>query len=242
MPHAPLAPSSSERWMACPGSHHAEAAAPPSMPSVFADLGTHAHELFARGLRLGLAAEVLTTDPMIQHPLASALAATREILGPRSFLVEVRLPALAGLAAVWGTADVAAFSAQGPVDTILDLKFGEAVRVEPDVPQLGIYALLAARCYGVAPNGVTAWIIQPRHTHENGPVRSHRYSLADLDKLEAELRDAAAATFVTDAPRHAGPWCRWCRAAATCAVRQAAPDAIPPKPMSAWFQPEPRWL
>jgi len=110
MPHAPLAPSSSERWMACPGSHHAEAAAPPSMPSVFADLGTHAHELFARGLRLGLAAEVLTTDPMIQHPLASALAATREILGPRSFLVEVRLPALAGLAAVWGTADVAAFS------------------------------------------------------------------------------------------------------------------------------------
>jgi hypothetical protein len=234
MGHAPLPPSAAERWIACPGSRQAEAAAPPDVSSTFAELGTYAHELFMRGLHFGLTAAALTTDPVIQHPLATALAATRKVLGSRAFMVEVRLPALTGLNAVWGTADVVGFSAAGPLDLILDLKFGEAVRIEPDVAQLAIYALLGSRCYGAAPGGVTAWIVQPRHPHENGPVRSHHYSLADLDALEAELRDAAAATLAADAPRYTGSWCRWCRAAASCPERLAAPDAVPPIE-SAWF-------
>jgi hypothetical protein len=227
--------------MACPGSRQAEAEASPAAPSAFADLGTYAHELFARGLRRGLAIEALTTDPVIQQPLALALAAMREILGPRTFMVETRLPALAGLPVLWGTADVVAFSSPGPVDTIADLKFGEMILVEADTVQLGIYALLAARCYGAAEGGVTAWTIQPRCDHEDGLARRHHYSCEDLDRLEVKLREAAAATLIPDAPRRAGPWCRWCRAATTCPERQAAPAAVPPL-VSGWFRPAPRWL
>jgi hypothetical protein len=241
MPHAPLPPSAAERWIACPSSRQAETEAPPTVLSAFADLGTHAHELFARGLRLGLAIEALTTDPAIRQPLALALAAMREILGPRTFMVEIRLPALAGLPALWGTADVVGFSLPGPADTIADLKFGKAILVEADTPQLGVYAVLAARCYGVAEGGITAWTIQPRYDHADGLARRHHYSRDALDQLEVRLREAAAATLVPNAPRRAGPWCRWCRAAATCPVRQAMPDAVPPT-VSGWFRPTPRWL
>ena len=93
--HAPLPPSSAERWIACPGSYQAEREAPPAAPSEFADIGTHAHALFARGLRFGLPAEALTTDPAISRPLALALDAARRILGSRAFMVELTLPALA---------------------------------------------------------------------------------------------------------------------------------------------------
>jgi hypothetical protein len=239
--HAPLAPSAAERWMACPGSHLAEAAAPPAPASEFADFGTAAHVLFAKALRFGLAAEAVTTDPLVLRPLALALDAARQILGRDPFLVELRFPALTGLGAVWGTADVVGFSSAGPVDKIVDLKFGENIAVEADTPQLGIYAMLAARCFGVAPGGVTAWVLQPRCAHAAGPARRHHYSRADLDRLETTVREAAAAANEPDAPRYAGEWCRWCAAAPTCPARQAMPDAVPPA-VSNFFRPRPQWL
>jgi hypothetical protein len=239
--HAVLAPSAAERWIACPGSHQAARSVPPAPSSEFSVLGTDAHEWFAGGLRDGLAAEVLTDDPMLQRPLTAALDAARQILGDRPFKVESRLPPLDRLAEMWGTADVVGFAPTGEVDTIIDLKFGEAIAVEADTVQLGIYALLAARRYGAGPEGVTTWIIQPRHDHEDGLARSHRYGPAALDHLEAQLRDAAAAALTADAPRRAGEWCRFCPAAATCPERQAAPDAVT-STVSAWFRPSPRWL
>ena len=226
--------------MACPGSHLAEVAAPPA-PSAFADFGTAAHVLFAKALHFGLVAETVTTDPMVLHPLALALEAARQILGNDPFMVELRLPALVGLSAIWGTADVVGFTSIGPVNSIVDLKFGENIAVEADTPQLGVYGLLAARCFDVAPGGITVWVIQPRCAHPGGPARSHHYSCADLDRLEARLRRAAAAAFEPGAPRHAGEWCRWCRAASTCAVRQAMPDAVPAA-VSNFFRPRPQWL
>jgi hypothetical protein len=239
--HAPLPPSSAERWIACPGAYRAEREAPPAAPSEFADLGTHAHALFARGLRFGLTAEALMSEPALRRPFALALAAARQILGSRAFMVELRLPALAALDAVWGTSDVVGFSFAGPVDTIIDLKFGEAIAVEADTPQLGIYGLLAARCFGVADDGVTAWVIQPRCDHADGLARKHHYSRADLDRFEAMVRQAEEAAFAPNAPRRAGAWCRFCRAAPFCSVRQAAPDAVPAA-LSGFFRPTPRWL
>jgi len=241
MSHAPLPPSAAERWIACPGSYQAESSAPPAPSSEFAELGTTAHAWFATGLRRGLPAKAMTTDPLMQRPLDAALTATRQILGSRAFMVELRLPPLAGLAALWGTADVVGFSAAGPVDTIIDLKFGEAIMVAADAVQLGIYGLLAARCFGVATDGLTAWVIQPRHDHEHGLARSHHYGRADIDRLETVLRNAVKAAVAADAPRRAGAWCRFCAAAAGCPTRQAAPNAVPAA-RSAWFRPTPRWL
>jgi hypothetical protein len=239
--HAVLPPSAAERWIACPGSRQAEREAPAVTASEFSALGTAAHAWFARGLRHNLEAGALTADPLLQRPLAMALDAARRILGSRAFMVEQRLPPLARLAELWGTSDVVGFSLAGPVDTIIDLKFGEAVAVEADSVQLGIYGLLAARCFGVAPLGLTAWVIQPRHDHADGLARSHHYSLADLDRLEALLREKARVALGTDAARQAGEWCRFCAAAASCPVLQAAPNAMA-RAASGWFRPAPRWL
>jgi hypothetical protein len=239
--HAPLPPSSATRWIACPGSVQAERDAPPKLTSEFAAIGTKAHELFARGLHSGLTPERLTDDPVLLRPLALALTVTRRILARRPFMVELRLQPLATLPDLWGTADIVAFAAEGPVDTIIDLKFGEAIGIEADTPQLGIYGLLAARRFGVARSGLTVWVVQPRHAHASGPARSHRYSIADLDQLETVLRQKVMATLAADAPRHAGEWCRFCAAAASCPVRQAAPEAMPTLP-SAWFRPTPHWF
>ena len=142
---------------------------------------------------------------------------------------------------MWGTSDLVGFSKAGPVDRIIDLKFGEGLVVEADELQLGIYALLAARMYGISPDGVTAWIIQPRCDHADGPARQHHYTCADLDQLEVRIRMAAAATALPAALRQAGPWCRFCAAAANCPTRQQMPDAVPAA-VSAFFRPSPRWF
>jgi hypothetical protein len=220
----------------------AERAAPPEAPSAFADFGTAAHRLFAQALRFELATELVTDDPLVALPLNLALDAARRILDRRPFMVELRLPALPGLNTVWGTADVVGFTPAGPVDTIIDLKFGENIAVEADTPQLGVYGLLAARCFGAAEGGITTWVLQPRCAHPSGHfARRYHYSLDALDRLETRLREAAAAAFIPNAPRHAGDWCRWCRAASTCPERQAMPDAVP-RAVSNFFRPRPAWL
>jgi hypothetical protein len=225
--HAPLAPSAAERWIACPGSYQAEHEAPPAPAPSFADYGTYAHELFARALLDRLPAEAVTDDPVMRRPLALALDAARQILGARPFLVEIRLRPLAGLPSVWGTADVIGFATAGPVTEILDLKFGEFVGVAADTVQLRIYALLAARCYGLSDIGVTAWILQPRHNHVDGLARRQHYSREALAQFESELRVAATQALTPNAPRRAGPWCQWCSAALRCAIRQTTPQAVP---------------
>jgi hypothetical protein len=239
--HAPLPPSRAKRWMECPGSVRAERESPPLPASDFSEAGTAVHKLFARCLLQGLPAWALTTDPDVLQPLSLALDLTREILAGRPFMVELRLPPLYDLPKVWGTTDLIVFSDEGPIEAIVDLKFGEAIGVEANTVQLGIYGLLAARQFGVAPIGLTTWIIQPRHDHDGGPARYHHYSPADLERLEVRLRQAVAATEQPDEPRHAGDWCRFCAAVSRCPVRQQAPNAVPAA-QSAWFRPTPRWF
>src|SRR5215469_12064841 len=100
--------------MACPGSRQAEAAAASAPPSVFADAGTAAHVLFAKGLQHRLPAKALTSDSAVLRPLDLALDATRRILAGRAFMVEQRLASLPGLPEVWGTSDVVGLSPEGP--------------------------------------------------------------------------------------------------------------------------------
>jgi hypothetical protein len=219
--------------MACPGSVAAEKAAPSKGTSESADAGTRAHAAFARHLVAGTQAD----DPA----LALAIDLARRFIAGRPFMVELRLPPLPGSPDIWGTSDLVVFSTAGPLETILDLKFGEAIGVEPDEPQPGIYTLLGARRFGASEVGIDTWIVQPRLDHAAGPARRHRYSHADLDRIEAEIRAAAAATKQLDAPRQAGPWCRFCGAAGECPTRKAAPSAVPAA-RSAFFRPRPRWM
>jgi hypothetical protein len=239
--HAPLPPSSAKRWMECPGSVRAERESPSLPASDFSEAGAAAHKLFAHSLLHALPPQALTADPDVLQPLILALDLTRKILAGRPFMVELQLSPFSDLPTVWGTTDLVVFSGEGPIEAIIDLKFGEAVGVEANAVQLGIYGLLAARQFGVASTGLTTWIIQPRHDHDGGPARYHRYSPADLVRLENRLRQAVAATEHPYAPRHTGDWCRFCAAASRCPVRQQAPNAVPAA-QSAWFRPTPRWF
>lgn len=231
--HAPLAPSSASRWTNCPGSHAAEQAAPPGVTSFAADQGTAAHALAAHCLASGAPAAAVTADPVILPALHEALALTRRIIAGRPVLLETRLPPLPGLPAVWGTCDVAVFDHLCRLAAIIDLKFG-IYAVPADALQLAIYAVLAGALFGIAPAGVTTWIVQPRALHLHGPARGVHYTPADLVAVEQYVRAAANRTAAPDAPRKAGEWCTFCRAAANCETRQQASAA---RPKSRFFQP-----
>jgi DNA polymerase len=215
--HAPLPPSSAERWVNCPGSVAAEKAVGPSPESPFATEGTEAHKVFAQCLEQGTEPNGLD-DPYQQMAIEHALKIAREIIAGRTFKVETRLEALPGLAKVWGTADVLIFDRHGRLVAIIDFKFGAGVVVEADSIQLRIYALLGAQQHGCPPDGIDLHIIQPRCAHPQGPHRVHRLSTAAMDSLFAELVEAVEATEDPAAPRVAGEHCRF------CAARQACPE------------------
>jgi hypothetical protein len=126
------------------------------------------------------------------------------------------------------------FDARHRLTDVVDWKFGIYV-VPADALQLAIYAMLAAAVFGVAPDGVTAWIVQPRALHLHGSARGARYTAADLVAVERHVRAAAARTAASGAPRRAGEWCTFCRAAATCETRQ---QAAAQRPRSRFFQGE----
>jgi hypothetical protein len=224
--HAPLSPSSATRWTNCPGSYAAEQAFPPGAPGFAAERGTAVHALFAQCLATGTPPDTLTSDPGIMPPLVEALALARRIIAGRAVLLETRLSALPGLPTVWGTCDVAVFDHLCRLTAIIDLKFGSYV-VHADSLQLVIYAVLAGARFGVAPAGVTTWILQPRAPHLSGPARGAHYLPAELVAVEQYIRAAAARTAVPGALRKAGEWCTFCRAAAVCETRQQASTARP---------------
>jgi hypothetical protein len=219
MDHAPLSPSSAERWMSCPGSFQAEQDAGPRPSSTLADEGTVAHGIFATALRRNISPYRLTDDVSFAVPLHLAWLYAVQLIAGQRFLVEQRLKPLPGLSEIWGTADTVVFDRYNRVRLILDLKFGRGVIVEAGAIQLAIYALLAAQQYGAAPDGVTAGILQPRAFHAAGPVRLHHHTPAALNALLRVLQGAVTAAGQSDAPRIAGPWCRFCAAAKTCPAR-----------------------
>jgi DNA polymerase bacteriophage-type len=221
--HAPLAPSSAERWLNCPGSVAAVQAMPPGPESLFAAEGTEAHQIFAHCLERDVDPGNFTSDPLVLHPLRDALAIARDVIAGRRFHVEIRLDPIADVPKVWGTADVIVLDKQGRVVEILDLKFGATVAIEPHSLQLQIYALLAAQKYGCPPEGLGLHILQPRRQHINGPHRACRISTDDLQRLYTRLQAAVEAIEAPAAPRIPGEWCRYCAARQDCPEGRSTP-------------------
>jgi DNA polymerase len=218
--HAPLPPSSAERWMRCPGSIAAEKVIGPQPESPWATEGTEAHKIFADCLEHGTEPNGLD-DPYRQMAISAAIMLARQIIAGRRFKVETRLEALPGLSKVWGTADVIVFDAHDRVVAVIDFKFGIGVPVEADSIQVQIYGLLAAQQYGCPFDGIDLHIVQPRCAHPQGPHRVHRLSTAAMDELFAGLVEAVEATEDPAAPRVAGSWCRFCAAQKTCPEAQS---------------------
>lgn len=109
---------------------------------------------------------------------------------------------------VWGTLDC---GVHVPGDLfVVDLKFGRGVAVEPDTPQLKLYALALAEHVGALANtAVVLTICQPRVGDQ--PLRSYYASLGALrDWSEIAVRPAVRRIKAGDTTENAGSHCRWC--------------------------------
>lgn len=233
--HAVLSPSSSERWLQCPASVALAESLPEPPESLYAAEGTAAHAL----------AEVLARLTLLQVDAdASALDAWREqypeyapdepemaqygqdytallsqllAVYPNSVLMlEQRLPT--GVPQSWGTSDAVIVS---PTHVqIVDYKYGQGVRVEPEGnSQLRLYAVGALEAYGTLLGEVTEvlmTVFQPRLGH----VATATMTPADLLAWRDGIIPTAEVALAPDAPF--GPSetaCRWCPARGQCTAQ-----------------------
>lgn len=232
--HVELSPSSSHRWMQCPGAIEAERGLP-GETSIHAEEGTAAHALaelaFTRNRPvatwLGQEVEGVMVDAeMVAHVETYVEMLTDFAEGAEIVEVEARLD-LAPLrppAPMAGTSDFWAWYPAMGLLRVADLKYGKGVVVEAEGnPQLRYYALMAwvalgkiARAKADAVREVEVVICQPRAFHPDGPIRAHRFPIAELRVFGRDLLLAANRVFQPNPPRVAGEHCRWCKAKATC--------------------------
>jgi Protein of unknown function (DUF2800) len=222
-------PSSSKRWINCPGSIRLSAGIPDTS-SVFADEGTAAHQAAEKILRGELREEKLightetvngqdfTIDEEAAEAIMLYVETCREYMTKaKEFIVEQRLDMTHIATDMFGTADFVAYSEDESTVTVCDLKFGRGVAVEADDPQLLIYAMGAAKLFhNRGLRKIEMVVVQPRCYHPDGPVRRYKIDPADLLDHEADIIDAAKRAEKDDAALNPGSWCKFCKAAAIC--------------------------
>ena len=231
--------SSSERWMACPGSIARAASMPPGTQSSYALDGEEAHETgeFALTHQVNSALEAYmlsgaawyhrhdTQDERVNSVQVYIDHVQDEIsvFDPQVFLeVQFKFPTpLTDDAG--GTSDVALYSPDFNVVDIMDFKHGagKAVEVENN-SQLLFYAVgvrHALRQQGLALDGGTLYrltIIQPRAFHKSGGIREWVCDNARLDAFVDEVNTAIRKTQAQVPEIRPGKWCRWCPAYMAC--------------------------
>ena len=222
MAHSERTSSAAHRWIKCPGSVAACRGLEDEPSSVYAAEGTAAHELGDICLSLGADPRNykgkvgdFTCDEEMQEAvgLYVNMVRTYEELKPSSswFEKKITLPYDSDHE---GTLDAFIKYDDGDL-TIIDLKFGRGVIVEPKMnPQLMLYALGA----GFPPDAtITLVIVQPRIPHNDGPVRTWQVSAEALDFwYESVVVPALGADYL-----FAGEHCLFCRAKATCPAQKA---------------------
>lgn len=238
--HAKLSPSSSARWIRCPGSV-ALSKQFPDTAGFAANEGTFAHLVASTCLEdktsarkwLGSVSKSGThkcTQEMVdavQHYL-DAVRATMMLAGPRAKLFVEQKVALAGVLAptVNGTADALVFDVEGATLHVFDYKHGAGVFVEVEGnEQAMIYATGALVTFAAQfprIEKVVLHIVQPRN-HKGAPWRSWDTTKAELcEWADGTLLPAAVAANGDDGttlnPSEKG--CQWCNAKSGCPALQ----------------------
>lgn len=235
----------------CAGSPNAEAVFPRTS-SIHADEGTAAHTLAEHCLAKNLdPAHFYGGHVNIKTGKVSATEATGKDIfgideemvdGVRVYLDTVRaliedgdeyefeakldLRHIPGME--FGTGDFVRYRPSTRHLVVADFKYGRGVPVEVEKnPQLLSYAEgTAKRFHNRGLSEVELIVVQPRCPHTAGPVRRWTIDALDLVEFRFEIEAAAKRTQVADAPRIPGEWCRWCKAAPTCAELRAHSLAI----------------
>jgi hypothetical protein len=112
---------------------------------------------------------------------------------------------------VWGTLDCGVYAPEKPALIVADLKYGKGHVVDPNTPQLKLYALALAGHVGEnhADAIIDLAICQPRA--DCAPLRVHQTTLGELWQWnDFEVRPALDRIATGDTSEHAGAHCRWC--------------------------------
>ena len=225
--HAACSPSSANMWLACPASV-TKTAGLTRPSSKFAREGTAAHAVAEMTLKGDIflpdkitveGDEYVVSPGMCRalNPYVSHVEALRARPGAKVVL-EQRLVVPQTYGMVWGTLDCGVQTEHWELH-VVDLKFGKGHIVEPDTPQLKLYALaLAEHVNAEAPStSVTLTICQPRAG--DTPLRSHVTTLRALKSWRASIvRPAVQRIKNGDTSEVAGAHCRWCVRKTECAA------------------------
>jgi hypothetical protein len=220
--HAKLSASGAHRWLRCPGSVAAEATIPDTT-SDYAREGSAAHALAEMCLTTGDNADIFVgaapeayPDIPVTAEMADAVQAyvdyVRGLTGER--FIEQRVDFSPWVPEGFGTVD--AIVIDGDTLIVIDLKYGQGVRVDAeDNPQAKLYALGAVNDYGfIYPvANVRCVIVQPRLDH----ISEWDITRKQLERWGEEIRPKAERALSENAPFHPSEAaCRFCRAKATC--------------------------
>lgn len=234
--HSVLGASSSERWMACPGSIRLSRDIP-RQSSIYAAEGTAAHWLADQCLKTGreprefdgceipVEGHVFTVDDEMIEAVDVYVEAIKSRAEPGDEIdTEVRFELSDLHPDFFGTADCTIYKPKQKKLVVVDFKYGKGVPVEAEGnPQLLYYGYGAAtRKSNRGVGAVDIVVVQPRCPHPQGPVRVWETDVVQLLDHSADLVVAARATEQPDAPLHAGDWCKFCPAAAVCPERRAS--------------------
>lgn len=228
--HSPLGPSSSDRWLNCPGSVAATRDVP-EVPSEYAALGTVAHAIAEKANLEGVHPSKFLGEKhkqdgfefVVDQEMVDGVEQFLEYvadLGSNSFCEE-KVYYLEYVKDGFGTMDRAVLV--GNLVHIVDLKYGEGVQKwAQENPQLMLYALGWWLTYGWLYPDVDQFklhIFQPRLGH----VDQWEISKADLLKWAKDV--VAPGALETESPNaafKAGEWCQFCRIRRTCKTRAEA--------------------
>jgi hypothetical protein len=230
--HSPLGASSSERWLACPGSIRLSQGVE-QLKSSYAAEGTAAHWLAEQCLRTGRRPEEFqgcvipadgfefTVDDEMIDAVELYVDEVKKRVAPGDevdFEVKFHLDDLHD--DFYGTADVVIYHSATRKLTVVDFKYGKGVAVEAiNNPQLLYYGYGAAKAkHNRGVGQVDIIVVQPRCPHPDGPVRVWETDLVTLLDHAGELVDAAARTEQADAALVAGHHCKFCPAAHFCSA------------------------
>ncbi len=230
--HAKLAPSASNRWLACPGSLDACSGLAEKKESEAAREGTRAHQLLEESITkdlspksfLSMEDELGIWEP--SEEMAHCISNVKDTIykhcdGASVYsedTVEIGLHLGLNIDICWGTADI--WYVKDTTLVVRDLKYG-MMPVDPKGnTQLILYGL---GILNALPNKshiteITLIIDQPRVG--DGKPKTHTYAIADFNSLVFDIAQKAKRVFEPDAPRIPGEsQCRWCPAKGDCKER-----------------------
>lgn len=242
--HSRFGGSGAARWLRCPGSVALAETVPPRATSSYAQAGNIAHALAEHCLRNGerssvgyVQADAFNFLPdakgQITHETAEAVdvylaAVWAEFDADPSAelyveeVVTIALPS-AEDDEVFGTLDALVYSPSRKRAALFDYKHGEGVAVSVENnAQAKFYTVgvCMAREWPLAE--LELFIVQPRarNVADVGAVKAWKMDPAEVLEFFDELDKGVAACKAPDAPRHPGPHCQFCAAAAVCPERE----------------------